>query len=81
MPAHQHCDLFYPLSWPSDWVHHKLGNALVLRSVTDSWVLSGKSGVRHPLSPVIRLGLRNPRKKERQGRDPRKKERGVNRGS
>jgi len=22
-------------------------------------------GVRHPLSPVIRLGLRNPRKKER----------------
>jgi len=24
-----------------------------------------KSGVRHPLSPVIRLGLRNPRKKER----------------
>jgi len=81
MPAHQHCDLFYPLGWGSDWVYHKLGNALVLRSVTDSWVLSDKSGVRHPLSPVIRLGLRNPRKKERQGRDPRKKERGVNRGS
>ena len=32
---------------------------------TGSWVLSGRSGVRHPLSPVIMLGLRNPRKKER----------------
>jgi len=30
-----------------------------------SWVLSDESGVHHPLSPVIRLGLRNPRKKER----------------
>ena len=64
MPAHQHCDLFYPLGWGSDWVYHKLGNAPVLRSGTGSWVLSGQSGVRHPLSPVIRLGLRNPRKQE-----------------
>ena len=29
MPAHQHCDLFYPLGWGSDWVYHKLGNAPV----------------------------------------------------
>jgi len=64
MPAHQHCDLFYPLGWGSDWVYHKLGNAPVLRSGTESWVLGGSSGVRHPLSPVIRLG-RTPRKKER----------------
>ena len=52
-------------SWGSDWVYHKLGNAPVLRSGAGSWVLSGYSGVRHPLCPVIRLGLRNPRKKER----------------
>ena len=55
----------------SDCVCLKLGhsNAPVLRdrnlSGTGSWVLSGQSGARHPLSPVIRLGLRNPRKKER----------------
>jgi len=32
----------------------------------DSWVLGGQSGDHHPLTPVtlIRLGLRNPRKKE-----------------
>jgi len=54
-----------PTSWESDWVYHKLGNAPVLRSGTGSWVLSGQSGDSHPLSPVIRLGLRNPRKKER----------------
>jgi len=65
MPAHQHCDLFYPLGWGSDWVHHKLGNAPVLRSGTGSGVLSGWSGVRHPLSPVIRLGLRTLRKKRK----------------
>ena len=65
MPAHQHCDLFYPLGWGSDWVYHKLGNAPFLQSGTGSWVLSGESGVHHLLSPVIRLGLRNPRKKER----------------
>jgi len=65
MPAHQHCDVFYPLGWGSDWVYHKLGNAPVLRSGTGSWVLSGQSGVRHPLSPVIRLDLRNPRKNQR----------------
>ena len=41
MPANQHCDLFYPLGWGSDWVYHKLGNAPVLRSGTGSWVLSG----------------------------------------
>jgi len=40
MPAHQHCDLFYP-SQGSDWVCHKLGNAPVLQSRTGSWVLSG----------------------------------------
>ena len=42
------------------------GNAPVLRSGTGSWVLSGWSGVCHPLSSVIRLGLRNPRKKEKE---------------
>ena len=47
----------------SDWVYHKLCNTPVLRSGTGSWVLSGLSDVRHPLSPVIRLGLRNPKKK------------------
>ena len=65
MPALQHCDLFYPLDRVSVWVCHKLGNAPVPWSGTGSWVLSGQSGARHPLSPVIRLGLRNPRKKER----------------
>ena len=65
MRAHQQCDLFYPLGWGCDRVYHKLGNAPILRYGTGSWVLSGKSGVRHSLSPVIRLGLRNPRKKER----------------
>ena len=60
MPAHQHCDVFYPLGWGSAWVYCKLGNAPVLRSGTGSWVLSDKSGACHPLSPVtrIRLGLR-----------------------
>jgi len=53
-----------PTRLGSDWVYHKLGNAPVLQSGTGSWVLSGQSGVRHPLSPAIRLGLRNPRKKE-----------------
>jgi len=65
MLAHQHCDLFHPVGWRSAWVYHTLGNAPVLRSRTGSWVLTGQSGVRHPLSPVIRLGLWNPRKKER----------------
>jgi len=64
-PAHQHCDLFYPLGWGCDRVYHKLGNAPILRSETGSWVPSGQSVVRNPLSPLIRLGLRNPRKKER----------------
>jgi len=39
MPAHQHCDLFYPLGWGSAWVCHKLGNVPVLWSGTGSWVL------------------------------------------
>jgi len=30
-----------------------------------SWVLRGKLGAHHPLIPVIKLGLRHPRKKER----------------
>ena len=47
------CDLFYPPSWGCDCVYHKLGNAPILRSGAGSWVLSGSSGVRHPLSPVI----------------------------
>ena len=41
MPAHQHCDLFYPLGWGCDWVYHTLGNAPILRSGTGSWVISG----------------------------------------
>ena len=40
MPAHQHCNLFYPLGWGSAWVCRKLSNALILRSRTGSWVLS-----------------------------------------
>jgi len=55
-----------PTSRGSDWVYHTLGNAPVLRSGTGSWVLRGQSGACPPLSPVIRLGLRNQeRKKER----------------
>ena len=34
------------------------------RSGAGSWVLRGQSGVHHPLSPVIGLGLPNQRKKE-----------------
>jgi len=64
MPAHQHCDLFYPLGWGSAWVCRKLGHALVLRSGTGPWVLS-ESGACHPLTPVIRLGLRKNRKKDK----------------
>jgi len=41
MPAHQHCNLFYPLGWGSAWVCHKLGNAPILRSRTGSWLLRG----------------------------------------
>jgi len=41
MPAHQHYNLFYPLGCLCDWVYHKLGNAPILRSETDSWVLGG----------------------------------------
>jgi len=32
---------------------------------TVSWVLCDESDAHHPLSPVIKLGLRHPRKKER----------------
>ena len=32
-----------------------------------SWVLRDQSGAQHPLCPVIKLGLRNARKKERKG--------------
>ena len=53
-----------------NWVCPKLGNAPVLRSGIGFWVLGGYSGLRHPLSPVIRLGLRNPRKKERKKLGP-----------
>jgi len=65
MPAQQQCDLFYPPGWGSYWVYHKLGNAPVLRFGTGSWVLSGWLVVCHPLSPVIRLGLRNPNQKKK----------------
>jgi len=41
MPTQQHCDLFYPQGWGSDWVCYKLGNAPVLRSGIVSWILSG----------------------------------------
>jgi len=30
-----------------------------------SWVLHDKSDAHHPLSPLMKLGLRHPRKKER----------------
>jgi len=33
--------------------------------VVTEWVISGWSGARHPLSPVIKLGFQNPRKKEK----------------
>jgi len=65
MPAYQHCDLFYPLVGDLIGSAINLGNAPVPRSGTGFWVLIGQSGACHPLSPVIRLGFRNPRKKER----------------
>jgi len=65
MPAHQHCGLFSLLGWGFEGSPLIKGRPLVLQSGTDSLVLSGQSGVYHPLSPVISLGLRNQRKKER----------------
>ena len=68
MPAHQHCGLFYPLAWglEASPLNKGHGRPLVLRSGTFSWVLDSQSGVHHPLSPVIRLGLQQKeRKKER----------------
>ena len=43
MPAHQHCDLFYPLIGDliGSTINSVVGNALVLQSGTGSWVLSG----------------------------------------
>jgi len=43
----------------------KFRSATVLRSGTVSWVLRGEEGARHPLSLIIGLGLKTPRKKER----------------
>ena len=40
-----------------------------LRSRTVSWVLRGETGVRHPLSPVIGLGLRNPTPEEEEEKE------------
>jgi hypothetical protein len=40
MPAQQHCDLFYPLGWDSDWVYHKLGKTPVRdRSLGPKWLI------------------------------------------
>ena len=35
------------------------------RSGAVSWFLRGESGAHYPLGPVMKLGLRHPRKKER----------------
>ena len=40
----------------------------IQRSGTVSWVLHDSSDAHHPLSPVIKLGIRHPRKKERKER-------------
>jgi len=57
MPAHKHRELF--LSSRS---------AIISRqwSGTVSWVLLDESGAHPPPSLVIKLGIRHPRKKERQ---------------
>ena len=53
MPAHKHCELFLLVS-------RKLG---LQRSGTVSWVLRVSLDAQHLLSPLIRLGIRHPRKK------------------
>jgi hypothetical protein len=47
-------------------VSHNLGRR---RSETDYWVLSDHLGPHHPLSPKIKLGIRHPRKKDRNSDD------------
>ena len=56
MPAHKHCELFLQR------VDIKLRRQ---RSGTVCGVLHDSSDAHHPLSPVIKLGFRQPRKKER----------------
>jgi len=56
MPAHQHCDLFYPLGWASAWVCPKLGNAPFIRSVSGSWVLTVSLSRISSQVPVSDLG-------------------------
>jgi len=61
MPAHKHCELFLPTVF-TQRVSLKLG---LQRSRTVSWVLRDSSDAPHPLSPVIKVGIRRPRKKAR----------------
>ena len=81
MPAHQHCDLFYPPSWGCDWVYHKLGHAPILQSWTGCWVLSGSSGVRHRLSPVIGWVFETQTNKQTKGKPKQKKDNGGGGGN
>jgi len=57
MLAHKHFELFYPVTGSASHLGRQ-------RSGTVSWFLRDWSGAHHPLSPVIKLGLRHPRKKE-----------------
>jgi len=43
----------------------KVGPAAKVRDSFKAWVLCDWSGAHHPLSPVIELGIRHPRKKDR----------------
>ena len=50
---------------PRVWVGHKQSRR---RFRTVSWILRHQLRPRHPLSPVIKLGIRYPKKKERRDR-------------
>ena len=50
------------------------------RSRTVRWILNNESGLRHPLSMVIKLGFRHQRKKERKERMGKERGRKGNQG-
>jgi len=56
-------------------VGHKIGRQ---RTGTVSWVLHDPLGPHHPLSPVIKLGIRLPRKKEKERNQGREKYNDIN---
>jgi len=60
------------LVWTNEWAefHMNMSHVLVSRITirkfgTVSWVLSHELGAHRPLSPMIKLGIRHPRKKAR----------------